>query len=275
MHPERYALTFACYNQLAYTRHCIESLVQCGLDLGRLVVVDNASHDGTWDYLESLPLGGRIRNRNNLGCGVAWNQGALALQAEWTVVMNNDLLVTPGWLAGLIGCAEAQRLRILSPAMVEGALDYDLNAFASEAAQKMGQVVRLGGKHAVCMAIHQSVWQEIGYFQANPRLLGYEDTLFFHAAEQAAIPSAITGAAWIHHFGSITQSAMKRERGIAEQQVLNDRRYNKAQLGSSWIGRKIARLRQRRRARSWREQELKRCAMTLHGERREGAFYWR
>lgn len=41
-----------------------------GVDLGRLVVVDNGSSDGTRDYLTALPLGGEIINRSNMGCGV-------------------------------------------------------------------------------------------------------------------------------------------------------------------------------------------------------------
>ena len=70
-----YAITFACYNQVAYTKACVESMVRHGVDLGRVVAVDNGSGDETREYLSSLPLGGRVLNRVNLGCGVAWNQG--------------------------------------------------------------------------------------------------------------------------------------------------------------------------------------------------------
>ncbi|WP_245395100.1 glycosyltransferase family 2 protein [methane-oxidizing endosymbiont of Gigantopelta aegis] len=70
-----YVVTFACYNQVEYTRQCIESMVRQGDDLSRLVVVDNGSTDDTRNYLQSLSLGGLILNSANLGCGVAWNQG--------------------------------------------------------------------------------------------------------------------------------------------------------------------------------------------------------
>jgi len=121
-----YAITFACYNQVEYTRQCVDSMVKHGVDLGRLVVVDNGSIDDTRSYLETLPLGGRIFNKANLGCGVAWNQGALALQAEWTIVMNNDVLVSHGWIENMINAAEQNGLKIISPALIEGPLDYDL-----------------------------------------------------------------------------------------------------------------------------------------------------
>jgi hypothetical protein len=53
-----YAITFACYNQVDYTRQCVDSLVRHGYDLGRVVAVDNGSSDATRDYLQTLPLGG-------------------------------------------------------------------------------------------------------------------------------------------------------------------------------------------------------------------------
>jgi GT2 family glycosyltransferase len=178
MKTPNYAVTFACYNQVDYTCQCVDSMIKHGLDLSRLVIVDNGSSDGTRDYLNTLPLGGRIFNKSNLGCGVAWNQGALALQAEWTIVMNNDVLVSALWLENLINVAEQNHLKIISPALIEGVLDYDFDNFANQAAVKMQGALRLGWRHAVCLAIHDSVWQKIGYFQPIPKLLGYEDTLF-------------------------------------------------------------------------------------------------
>src|SRR5689334_22695040 len=110
MTTEDYAITFACYNQAEYTRRCVDSLVATGADRARIVAVDNGSTDDTRAYLGSLNLGRCVYNKGNLGCGVAWNQGALALQAEWTVVMNNDVVVTTGWLDALIDCARKHEL---------------------------------------------------------------------------------------------------------------------------------------------------------------------
>ena len=73
MNPKKYTLTFACYNSVEYTKLCVESMIKHGTPLDRLVVVDNGSKDETRDYLSTLPLGGRIFNNKNLGCGVAWN----------------------------------------------------------------------------------------------------------------------------------------------------------------------------------------------------------
>ena len=268
-----YALTFACYNSVDYTQLCIESMLRHGTPLERLIVVDNGSTDATRKYLTTLPLGGRIFNHTNLGCGVAWNQGALALQAKWTIVMNNDVLVSPQWIENLLGTAEQQGLQVISPALIEGPLDYNFEQFAPGASLKMKNVHRLGARHAVCLAIHESVWQEVGYFQPVPKLLGYEDTLFFHELQKAKIKTAMTGASWLHHYGSITQTAMKQERGLSQKDGLGYR-YNYKLLNQSWLERKLAKHQRKQQEKAWCQSEMATYGQSIHGLREHGAFRW-
>ncbi len=267
------AITFACYNQVDYTRQCIESMQKSQTPLDRLVVVDNASSDKTREYLAGIEIGHVIHNRCNLGCGVAWNQGALELQADWTIVMNNDVIVSDGWVDHLIEAGTRNNLDIVSPAMIEGKLDYDFEDIALKASSSMKDVLRPGWPHAVCLAIHKRVWQEAGYFRATPKLLGYEDTLFFHEARLAGMRMATTGASWIHHFGSITQSAMKRERGLSEKDDLGQR-YNHRLLQQSWLDRKLEKLRTQRQLSRWREGEMAAYGMTLWGQSSNGKITW-
>lgn len=274
MDKSSYAVTFACYNQVDYTRQCVDSLVRHGFDLGRLVVIDNASADGTREYLQTLPLGQRIFNNKNLGCGVAWNQGVLALQSEWTVIMNNDVVVSAHWLENLLASADALGAKVVSPALVEGSLDYDFEALSLDASRRMHEVARIGARHAVCLCVHRSVWDQVGFFQATPSLWGYEDTLFFHALDQAGIRTAIVGSSWLHHYGSITISAMKQERGLSSRDGLGARD-NYRLLGKSTVRRKWDKFLRKRQEQRWRADELAQYGMTLHGERKDGQFVWR
>jgi len=273
MNKNKYSLTFACYNSVEYTKLCVDSMIAHGTPLDRLVVVDNGSKDETRDYLSTLPLGGRIFNTQNLGCGVAWNQGALHLQSEWTIVMNNDVLVSPNWIENLIGAAESQNLKIVSPALIEGKLDYDFAAFEKDAQAKMKNIHRIGARHAVCLAIHESVWMDIGYFQPVPKLLGYEDTMFFHEAKKANLKMAMTGASWLHHYGSITQTAMKLERGLKENQNL-PYRYNYRLLNQSWLERKLGKMHRKKQERIWRDKEVENFGISMHGIRENSGFRW-
>ncbi len=187
--------------------------------------------------------------------------------------MNNDVVVTEGWLDNLISSAKAHGLLVASPSMVEGTLDYDLDTFAADASRRMAGVVRVGGRHAVCMVIHASVWDRVGYFRATPSLWGFEDTLFFHELDKAGIQTGIVGASWLHHYGSVTLSAIKRERGLKESQGLSARRTYRL-LGQSFLQRKLAKIKTRARSRHWKETELAQFGMSLHGERVDGRFVW-
>jgi glycosyltransferase involved in cell wall biosynthesis len=273
MDLNKYSITFACYNALDYTKLCINSFYRTNTPLSRLVAVDNGSNDGTYEYLCSLPLGGFIHNKKNLGCGVAWNQGALFQQSEWTIIMNNDVLLSDGCIDSLISTAESNNLKIISPSLIEGPLDYDYVSFAQKEAKQVKNRLRLGKAHAVCLAVHESVWMKIGYFRPNPSLWGFEDTLFFHAAQKAAIPMAITGSSWLHHFGSITQSEMKRERKLSEKDGLTGR-YNYKLLGESWFERKFRQFRSKQLSKKYRDEEISGFGITLHGVRRGNHFDW-
>lgn len=268
-----YSMTFACYNQLDYTRKTVDSLVRNGYDLKRLVVVDNGSKDNTRDYLQTLDVGGRIFNSDNMGCGVAWNQGALHLQTEWTLVMNNDIEFTPGFVENLIGAGQRHGLKVVMPSMVERDKDYDLDAFAADAGHRMRDEVRRGDRHGVCMAIHHSVFMEAGYFRPTPKLLGYEDTLFFHELKKCNIPMGLVGAAWIHHYGSVTVKAMKKERGITEKKGLGDRN-NKLLLNQNWLARKKSQADWKRLRREASAHEKATHGIAMLGYRDNGQFVW-
>jgi N-acetylglucosaminyl-diphospho-decaprenol L-rhamnosyltransferase len=273
MNQLKYSITFACYNSVEYTKKCIESMINCNTPLDRLVVVDNKSSDGTVAYLKTLSLGGLILNQDNLGCGVAWNQGILQLQSDWSIIMNNDVVVSKDWINQLIHTAEKNSIKVICPALIEGPLNYDFQQFSNAASQKMKDVLRINTQHAVCLAVHRSVWMEIGYFQPVPKLLGFEDTLFFNELKKAKIKTAITGASWLHHFGSITQNAMKKEMGIDPKKGLGNRKNYKL-LQQNWLERKINKLNQKDLITAQKSKELELYEMTIHGIRNNAEFIW-
>ncbi len=187
--------------------------------------------------------------------------------------MNNDVLVSPHWIENLITTAEQLHLKVISPALIEGPLNYDFDTFGREASHKMRNVNRLGSKHAVCLAVHESVWMDVGYFQPVPKLLGYEDTLFFHELKKAGIQTAITGSSWLHHFGSITQTAMKLERGLSQKDGLANR-HNYKLLNQSWLTRKLNKYLTKQHQLASRDAEVCQYGMSIHGLRENAHFTW-
>jgi GT2 family glycosyltransferase len=210
-----------------------------------------------------------------LGCGAAWNQGALAIQSKWTVVMNNDVICAKGWLGNLLASAEENQLQIASPAMVEGDLNYDFAEFVATAQAKMKGYVRHGAPHAVCMAIRDDVWAEIGYFMPVPKLLGYEDGIFFQRAKEAGIKTGTTADAWLHHYGMTTQKALKLEKKMAQRDSLGNRNVMRLYMSQTWLGRKVERFKKRRSLKNAAHYEWSTYQISVHGLRRSSSFEWK
>ena len=95
------SLVIALYNQINYTRRCIESIRECTAIPYELILVDNGCVDGTREYLRDVPAT-IITNPTNLGCARAWNQGIKAGGGQVIGILNNDIVVTPGWLEKLL-----------------------------------------------------------------------------------------------------------------------------------------------------------------------------
>ncbi len=269
-----YTITFACYNQLDYTKQFIASLDRAEVDFSRIVAVDNGSTDGTREWLGQQGFGVVVLNERNLGCGAAWNQGALAIQSKWTVVMNNDVICAKGWLRNLLAAAEANQLHIASPAMVEGELSYDFVAWAKEAEAKMAGYVRKGAPHAVCMAIRDDVWNKIGYFMPVPKLLGYEDAIFFQRLQEEGLNTGTCADSWLHHYGMTTQKALKLEMKLDQNDSLGNRNLMRLYMAQSWGARKIARYRKQQLLKNARQNELQTYGLTVHALNRGQNDRW-
>jgi N-acetylglucosaminyl-diphospho-decaprenol L-rhamnosyltransferase len=262
MKTTRYQIVIPVLNQLRYTQMCVESLQREGVPPGAMTVIDNASTDDTPQWLAQHPELGQLRNRVNLGCGGAWAQGALqSLDAEWVVLLNNDVLAGPNAIGAMLDAAEREGLRVVSPALLEGEDNYGFAGFAPGYLERMRGTVRRGWFHGVCFAVHRSVFEQVGFPDTERQLGGHEDKEFLFRCVAAGIPVGTVGDAVFHHFGSITQKAMKQESKVRH---LGDRHLFYRKVGLSWWGRKRHKWQERRRVAEWRQAEHARAGTTLH-----------
>jgi len=237
------------FNQLHFTRQCLESLNATGCDDSMIVVINNASTDGTAEFLATRPKLRVIQNLENRACAAAWNQGFAASKTKWMVFLNNDTLLSPGWLESLVAFAEKEGIDISSPAMCEGDLDYDFAAYSREFVSKMRQVQRHGTASGVCFMVARRVFETIGNFDENFNKGGNEDTDFFWRVQKAGFKMAVSGCAYIHHFGSVTQKALKAERGSTRAETVG---YFRKKWKINWVQRRWMRIR-RKAAGNWRK----------------------
>ncbi len=257
------------FNHLDYTIRCLESLNRAGVPDTAIVIVDNGSTDGTQAFLSGRPSLRVFRNPTNLGCSDAWNQGVQASTSPWTMILNNDVMVAPGLCEGLTDFAEKERYDIVSPALGEGEMDYEFEAFAKTFLAAMSSACRPGVATGSAFMVHRRVFETIGLFDDKVGLAGNEDEDFFRRARRAGFRLAMTGRAYLHHFGSVTQRSVKAGMGLPNSARLSDSKYFRKKHGINWFKRQTDHQREKIRNAHWRRSEQRRFGMTLW-MRREG-----
>jgi GT2 family glycosyltransferase len=78
--------------------------------VGRVLVIDNASADGTAAVAAGLDGVEVIANPTNVGYAAAMNQAFAATRARYLLSLNADAVMMPGYVAALVGRLEAEPL---------------------------------------------------------------------------------------------------------------------------------------------------------------------
>jgi GT2 family glycosyltransferase len=89
------------YNAGELLRRCIDSLVNCPLEI-EIIVVDNASTDASLDALRELSRVQILKNPENMGFAAACNRGMSAATAPFFLFLNPDCSFAPGALTCLL-----------------------------------------------------------------------------------------------------------------------------------------------------------------------------
>jgi GT2 family glycosyltransferase len=100
-------VTIVTYNSREFIRGCLESVFRQSHRPLDVVIVDNASSDGTLqilaDFQKRIHV---IQNSHNVGFAAAQNQAIAASQGEWVLVVNPDVVLRPGFVGQLIETAQ-------------------------------------------------------------------------------------------------------------------------------------------------------------------------
>lgn len=247
--PPRASVIVVTYNNLVFNRLCLESVIlNTSGPAYELVVVDNGSTDGTAEYLEGLaalhPAVRVLRNSENRGFGPAANQGLAAARGDVLVLLNNDTIVTPGWLGrfspylddpamGLIG---AVTNRAANEAQVETAYETygELLAFAdSRARTHAGRTFPLTRLVMFCAAMRRETYRRIGGFDERFAVALFEDDDYVMRVRQAALEIACAEDVFVHHFGQASIGHLGPSREYGALFDANRRRFEE-KWGTAW-----------------------------------------
>ncbi len=101
------SVVMVTFNRWDLTRQALTLLAELTPPSYEVVIVDNASTDGTADALGAVEGALVLRNTRNLGFGPANNQGAAMARGRYLLLLNSDAWVRPGWLEPLVEVADA------------------------------------------------------------------------------------------------------------------------------------------------------------------------
>ena len=219
------SIVMVTHNQLAYTQACLESLFRFTCEPFELIVVDNASSDGTAEFVESTKAQ-LIRNSENRGFPAAVNQGIKAATGAAVLLLNNDTLLTTGWLERLWSALRSsERIGIVGPCtnctsgLQRVDVEYDLTTLDDFAwnwrIAHFGQVVPAMEVTGFCILIDREVIEAVGLLDERFEDGVYEDVDYCRRAIEAGFEMAVAADAFVHHFGHKSY----HEGGIDQDQV--------------------------------------------------------
>ncbi len=102
------AVIIVNYNGLPHISECVRSVIEQSYSPIEIVVVDNASQDGSLELIKKdFPQVKLIQTGYNAGWGIACNVGIHATESEYVVLLNNDALMDKDCVKKMV---EASRL---------------------------------------------------------------------------------------------------------------------------------------------------------------------
>jgi GT2 family glycosyltransferase len=108
------------WNGMDHLEKCLESLLSQKNPEFEVVVVDNGSADGSADFVAAhYPQVQLIRNKRNLGFAGGCNVGLRAARGEVLVLLNQDVIVLPGWLGALADALADEQVGVAGAKLLE------------------------------------------------------------------------------------------------------------------------------------------------------------
>lgn len=221
--PGRVTIVIPVWNQGDVTKACVASVWENTAIEHDIVLVDNGSDPETRRILDEIAAHAPaknvivITNAENEGFAWAINQGIASTDAKWVVLLNNDVVVTKGWLARMLAFASLDAKagiigprtnRASGPQVVDGAEYPDLAAmerFAAEFCASHRGDFRLETRVVgLCLLISRAVIDAVGgldpcFFPGN-----FEDDDYCLRAVRAGFQPVVVDDVFVHHFQSAT-----------------------------------------------------------------------
>lgn len=232
----RVSIVVPVYNKIAYTAACLRSISEHAGDTPfEVIVVDDGSSDATPQRLSEINGIRPIRNPQNLGFIGSCNAGAAAARGDYLLFLNNDTVVTAGWLEALVGCLEETpqagmvgaklvypdgRLQEAGGIVFNDGSGWNYGRFEDPDDARFNFRREVDYCSGAAILLRRDLFTRLGLFDTRYTPAYYEDTDLAFAVRAAGLKVFYEPAATVVHFEGIT-SGTDTAGGIKRYQVVN------------------------------------------------------
>lgn len=218
---EGVSIIIPTYNQREYVLQCVSSIEKHTPAPFEIIVVDNGSKDGTAEAM--LRKGGMVRVAaldQNRGFAGGVNHGLMMARGRHIIVLNNDTLVTPGWLDNMMTClASDPKIGVVGPVTNYIGGDQQIQVPYREVEEMWPFAATHNrpdaDKHRItdrlvgfCWLFSRELLERVGYLDEGYAVGNFEDDDWIIRVKLAGYQLAVAGDAFIHHFGSVSMKAL-------------------------------------------------------------------
>ncbi len=207
------------YNALKYTKKCVESIKKFTQYPHEIIFVDNASRNDTVNYLNGLIDSNDnyklIENKENRGFAGGNNQGVEAANGEYVLLLNNDVMVSDGWLSQLVSSLEKnEKIGMVGPvtntisgwqeikSQYKGDDYVRFSEFIRSSNEgKLSPRRRLAG---FAVLLKRSLYQNVKGLDESFGAGNFEDDDFSLKIREKGYALMVDESVFIHHYGSRT-----------------------------------------------------------------------
>lgn len=205
------------YNTIDYLQMCIES-IRGFTEEGsyELIVVDNASTDGSSQWIAQQPDIRAIFNTENKGFPGGCNQGLAIAKGDDLLLLNSDVIVTPRWLEQLkkalysskdVGAVSCVTNKCSNGQQIEMPYkEFDINLMLDFAEKHNHSNPQLWTMHftlvGFCYLFKREIYDAIGGLDEAFSPGNYEDDDYSFRINLLGYQTLLCRDTFIHHFGS-------------------------------------------------------------------------
>ena len=233
------SIIIVSYQGLHYLRACVRSIIQyTSYPNYEVIIVDNGSDSSVVAYLQQISkLMDSVKviyNAENRGFAAANNQGLeFAKDSDFFVLLNNDTVVTPGWLSRLIFYAHQQDVGLVGPVTNFIGNEARIQTHYKDLDEMILFAKRIYNSREpeffdidvlamFCVAFRKEILQKIGLLDERFGVGMFEDDDYAKRVRQAGYRVICAEDIFVHHFGSASLSRLDTHeyQALFEQNLL-------------------------------------------------------